>query len=749
MARDRQLGNLSVRLRADITQYLSMMEKAGAATEKTQSQMAISAEKMTTVFAGATTAIVGFATASIKAAIDWGTAIEDLSDKTGMSGEEASKFLVLAKRTGMDMEKAQIIWGKFSKAVYASADAMGKAAAEGKESDDVLTRLGIAAQNTDGSMRSTLEIFTDVKNRLQQMDNGWQKTALEMELFGKSGTDVHDVLMMSNEEMTKTIDRATKLGLVMGNELSAGWKQLKLNFNETQQSMEALGIGIGNELLPKMTESLQKAQDLTAAFIAWKAANPALAESIGEVAVALGKVVFAAKALQLVGLKSPWIIPILAFGAAVDFQASRERGPGQSDAEREAAEYGFDLAGPSKFGMGGLRTAESKMTIGNKKPPADEFLGGKGGGGDKGKTALESFLELQRNEMQIIEKKRELRQITDQEYYSQLHAQRTELEAVVAAADEEFKKRVAILDIDIKIMQEDKKRADLSKKLILQQYADNEKAVNDRLKLHGDVYSKELEMEELQKGSKRAYLAWLLAESKKFNDQKSTMDDYQFLEESQREALRREAIKKTNEEIAKENIRAAEASKEAWVDALTGVVTGTRDASDVLKQIWQELVNNIIRQLFGLEAKAGGLLGGIFGNSSGGGNWLGSIFGGLFGGGGGGNVGPQLTYDSSGMFLVPKFADGGIPPANRMSIVGEAGPELFIPGRTGRVVSNDELSGLSGGKGDVYINPTFQSLDPATNMKLFKEQLPMIKSEIRAAMVNEPSMRTAVRSAAK
>ena len=66
------------------------------------------------------------------------------------------------------------------------------------------------------------------------------------------------------------------------------------------------------------------------------------------------------------------------------------------------------------------------------------------------------------------------------------------------------------------------------------------------------------------------------------------MDDYQFLEESQREALRREAIKKTNEELAKENIRAAEASKEAWVDALTGVVTGTRDASDVLKQIWQE-----------------------------------------------------------------------------------------------------------------------------------------------------------------
>ena len=47
------------------------------------------------------------------------------------------------------------------------------------------------------------------------------------------------------------------------------------------------------------------------------------------------------------------------------------------------------------------------------------------------------------------------------------------------------------------------------------------------------------------------------------------------------------------------------------------------------------------------------------------------------------------------------FADGGLPPTGRASIVGERGPELFIPGTTGRIVPNHEL-GVSGGGGATY-----------------------------------------------
>ena len=48
------------------------------------------------------------------------------------------------------------------------------------------------------------------------------------------------------------------------------------------------------------------------------------------------------------------------------------------------------------------------------------------------------------------------------------------------------------------------------------------------------------------------------------------------------------------------------------------------------------------------------------------------------------------------------FADGGRPPVGRPSIVGERGPELFVPGRSGTIVPNHELGG--GGSTSVVVN---------------------------------------------
>ena len=59
---------------------------------------------------------------------------------------------------------------------------------------------------------------------------------------------------------------------------------------------------------------------------------------------------------------------------------------------------------------------------------------------------------------------------------------------------------------------------------------------------------------------------------------------------------------------------------------------------------------------------------------------------GLFGGGGG---------IFSGIGKIFGFADGGSPPLNRPSIVGERGPELFIPRQAGTIIPNEMLGGSS------------------------------------------------------
>jgi lambda family phage tail tape measure protein len=94
-------------------------------------------------------------------------------------------------------------------------------------------------------------------------------------------------------------------------------------------------------------------------------------------------------------------------------------------------------------------------------------------------------------------------------------------------------------------------------------------------------------------------------------------------------------------------------------------------------------------------------LGGGGGSGSGGGGILGGLLG-LFGLGGNSNSGGFATVGSGAGVTdgVPNFtgmAGGGQPPLGQATLVGENGPELFVPNSAGQVVSNKDLSG--GGDG--------------------------------------------------
>lgn len=85
------------------------------------------------------------------------------------------------------------------------------------------------------------------------------------------------------------------------------------------------------------------------------------------------------------------------------------------------------------------------------------------------------------------------------------------------------------------------------------------------------------------------------------------------------------------------------------------------------------------------------------------GGWLSDLFG---GGGGGGPVAttPGMDIGFGDWFSAMGFAGGGRPPLDRASIIGERGPEFFLPDTAGRVIPmGDESGGPS-----IVINMTNQ-----------------------------------------
>ena len=69
------------------------------------------------------------------------------------------------------------------------------------------------------------------------------------------------------------------------------------------------------------------------------------------------------------------------------------------------------------------------------------------------------------------------------------------------------------------------------------------------------------------------------------------------------------------------------------------------------------------------------------------------------------------------------FADGGQPPINKPSIVGEKGPELFVPKTAGTIIPNGGLSGSGMGASvsNTYITNNINAVDAKSVAQLFAE----------------------------
>lgn len=116
--------------------------------------------------------------------------------------------------------------------------------------------------------------------------------------------------------------------------------------------------------------------------------------------------------------------------------------------------------------------------------------------------------------------------------------------------------------------------------------------------------------------------------------------------------------------------------EDSFANAFGSFVDGTKSAKDafkdfanaVLKDISRIVAQNFAKALFGGDAGQGG---------------IGAILSGIFGGGGGGS-----TFDFSKLAGIfgGSHASGGSPPVGKVSLVGERGPELFVPHTSGTII---------------------------------------------------------------
>ena len=183
-------------------------------------------------------------------------------------------------------------------------------------------------------------------------------------------------------------------------------------------------------------------------------------------------------------------------------------------------------------------------------------------------------------------------------------------------------------------------------------------------------------------------------------------------------------IKTETELLSEKFMEIGQGIEDGIVSGLTDAVMGTQ----TLAQAAIGVLNNLKRKLVEVAIQR---------SVSGIGNFFGNLLGNVFGGRKNTFSGFPKAFDTSFDTSLLGFASGGRPPVGRASIVGERGPELFVPRSAGTIVPNNALGGGTTTNNMITVNVDASGTSVQGNGSEADQLGGLIASVVQATIIDE------------
>ena len=297
------------------------LKKITASAEGAKSALGKMKNDLMAIGAGA--GVVGLGAKLAKEAIQWDVAVKKLSGITGATAKETSELLAVANYMGIAMEDSAGAFAKFSKNVGAAKEKMEVARAEGKLGTDIFSKLGYTLEDIKG--KNTVEVFKMIQERLRGMKDGAEKTRVEMELFGRTGYQMHAMLNMSAEQMDKVAERAKAMGLIIDDETAAKSAKLNRELKDLENTGKRLAVSIGHELVPVFNDYAKGVLDVAKEFESMTAEQKEAIGGIVKFGAEAGAVIIVMRSLTsalgfmrlaTIAAAGPWVTLAMVAGLA-------------------------------------------------------------------------------------------------------------------------------------------------------------------------------------------------------------------------------------------------------------------------------------------------------------------------------------------------------------------------------------------------------------------------------------------------
>ena len=221
------LFNLFAKLTLDKSDYEKNIEEAKQEGDKfskdTERKIGIISANAWVQLAKEVVNVGKFIASTTLQLVDYADKYGDLSAKYDISTQSLQEFEYIASQNGATLES-----------VLSTMTMMYNRA---KEGDEVFDKLGISVKDTNGNMKSMVDLFWETKTAIDQVDNSGDQSALMLEAFGRNAMSLGEILRRDTGELRDMADKAHELGIVMSEEVidSAG------AFNDMLDEMKLRG----------------------------------------------------------------------------------------------------------------------------------------------------------------------------------------------------------------------------------------------------------------------------------------------------------------------------------------------------------------------------------------------------------------------------------------------------------------------------------------------------------------------------
>lgn len=184
--------------------------------------------------------ILGSLTAMANSSAKTAGEVAKLKRETGLTSVEASKLRAIGERLNLDTDQLSKSFGILSKSLESTHPSLAKYNIE-----------VVKAKDGHINMEATLGKVAD---RFKGMPDGVEKTALAMDIFGKSGKDMIPLLNQGSSGLKAMGDEAARLGLVFDDKALAAAKRYSMAQKDLTENVEGLKNKIGMAFLPILAD---------------------------------------------------------------------------------------------------------------------------------------------------------------------------------------------------------------------------------------------------------------------------------------------------------------------------------------------------------------------------------------------------------------------------------------------------------------------------------------------------------------